>query len=138
MYIKENSHEQLSNSQKTAELAHALMNMRQPEEMHKEYFYCIGLNMTNHVKIVDLISIGTINQTNVYIREIAKTLILKDCVSCILVHNHPSGNTNHSHDDKLVTERISKAIDLFEIKLLDHIIVVPNGSYYSFREMGDL
>ena len=53
----------------------------------------------------------------------------------ILVHNHPSGSELPSEEDRTVTERVAQAVSLFDIALLDHIIVT-SGPCYSFRNEG--
>ena len=57
--------------------------------------------------------------------------------SVILVHNHPSGSASPSAEDEAVTSRIAEAMKLFDIKLLDHIIISREGDY-SFRHFGKL
>ncbi|MBQ4295074.1 MAG: hypothetical protein II755_05745, partial [Prevotella sp.] len=53
----------------------------------------------------------------------------------VLVHNHPSGNKRPSRDDDNLTDRLSKACQVMNIRLLDHVIVT-DGDYYSYREQG--
>jgi DNA repair protein RadC len=52
-----------------------------------------------------------------------------------LVHNHPSGSPEPSQQDRALTERVAEAAELFEIRLLDHVIVA-RGAHYSFRANG--
>ena len=47
----------------------------------------------------------------------------------IVAHNHPSGNTQPSESDRRITEQIKKACDLIDIKLLDHLIILPGEGY---------
>jgi DNA repair protein RadC len=62
-------------------------------------------------------------------------IVLKSLsVSIILAHNHPSGNLKPSESDLKLTEKIAKAGQLFDIKTLDHIILSPEGGYYSFAD----
>ncbi len=66
------------------------------------------------------------------------TILLKCCAhSIIIAHNHPSGNLNPSREDEAITQRIKKAGDIMEIKLLDHVIMTSEG-YYSFADEGKL
>jgi DNA repair protein RadC len=55
-----------------------------------------------------------------------------------LAHNHPSGETRPSKEDENITHRITKALELFGIKVVDHIIIGPDYSYFSFEEHGML
>jgi len=59
-------------------------------------------------------------------------------VAIILTHNHPSGTLKASEADKQITNKIKRAAELLDIKLLDHLIIVPNGDYYSFADNGQL
>ncbi len=54
----------------------------------------------------------------------------------IISHNHPSGTPTPSEADKKLTDQLRKAADLFSIKLLDHVIVTPHGTFYSFADEG--
>ncbi len=53
----------------------------------------------------------------------------------ILIHNHPSGTAEPSSEDKILTDRIARAAALFDIRLLDHIIISREGDF-SFRSAG--
>jgi DNA repair protein RadC len=57
--------------------------------------------------------------------------------SVIIAHNHPSGKLEPSDMDLKITKKVKAALDLIDVKLLDHFIVTENG-YYSFAEEGDL
>ena len=59
-------------------------------------------------------------------------------VGIILTHNHPSGQLKASYQDKQLTQKIKEAAQLFDVKVLDHIILAPDGSYYSFADNGIL
>ena len=56
----------------------------------------------------------------------------------IISHNHPSGNLLPSSADREITNKIKEAGKLMEITLLDHIILSPEGTFYSFADEGDL
>lgn len=101
----------------------------------QEQFKVIYLNKSNTVIGIYNLSTGGIDSTVVDIRLVF-AVGLKICATgMILAHNHPSGNINPSHQDRLLTKRIREAAQLFQINLQDHIIVVPEkGKYYSFAE----
>jgi DNA repair protein RadC len=64
-------------------------------------------------------------------------VILKSLsVGIILVHNHPSGKLIPSEMDKRLTNKIINAADFLDIKVLDHLIFAPNGTYFSFSDNG--
>ena len=62
-------------------------------------------------------------------RVIAKEALLVDATAIILCHNHPSGNINPSHADISLTKRLIESLSLFDIKVLDHIIVSQSETY---------
>ena len=66
---------------------------------------------------------------------IANTLIRNGASSCILVHNHPSGKLLPSDQDKQITSKAKKAMEVLDIKVLDHLIVTES-SYFSFADEG--
>ncbi len=65
----------------------------------------------------------------VYPREIMKEALLSGATSLILVHNHPSQNTNPSKEDIQITQKIMDAAKLMEINVLDHFIVTGHDCY---------
>ena len=76
---------------------------------------------------------GTVNSASVAPREVVERALLYHAVGVILVHNHPSGNCKPSPADLAFTQKIYNALELFGIKLLDHLIVAKN-SYRSLME----
>jgi DNA repair protein RadC len=71
------------------------------------------------------------------VKKIVKFAIDNYATGIILAHNHPSGNTKPSEQDAKLTEKIKKALEIFEITLLDHLIVCAT-TYYSFADEGML
>ena len=100
----------------------------------KEYFLAIHLDGKNRIMVVDVCSVGSLNQSIVHPREVFKTALLSSAAAIILIHNHPTGDTTPSSEDFEVTRRLQEAGTLLGIKVLDHIII--GTSYYSFAEMG--
>lgn len=99
-----------------------------------EYCWVIGLDRKNKVKMFELISKGTISATIVETRDVFKALIRHGGVAaCIIVHNHPSGDSTPSQDDKKVTKDLMAAGELMGIKVIDHVIIGA-GEYYSHTE----
>ncbi|HLB51654.1 hypothetical protein A3F07_00480 [candidate division WWE3 bacterium RIFCSPHIGHO2_12_FULL_38_15] len=93
----------------------------------KEHLYLLSLDSRNRLISIDLISIGTVNETLVHPREIFKSALEKNAVSIILVHNHPSGDPNPSEGDIKITEKIYKAGTNIGISLIDHLIVTDTN-----------
>ena len=102
-------------------------------DREKEYLFAIALNTVGQVKYIDQVSMGSIRGTVAEPREIFRHAILHGAVSLIIAHNHPSGNSNPSEADKKLTEKLFKAGDILEIKVLDHVIVTED-TFYSFTD----
>ncbi len=100
----------------------------------RESFKVVLLNNANKVKGVYTLSEGGITGVVVDIRILFAMVLKTLSVAIILVHNHPSGTLRPSGPDKEITEKIKKAGNLFDIKLLDHLIIVPDGDYFSFAD----
>jgi len=101
-----------------------------------EEFWIVVLNKANRVIDRIKISEGGIAGTVVDIRRIFKSVIDLLGSSIVLIHNHPSGNNNPSDQDISITKKIVEAGKLFDIAILDHIIV--GIGYYSFADSGSL
>ncbi len=99
-----------------------------------ESFKVVLLNNNNKVKGIYQLSKGGITGTLVDLRILFAVVIKTLSVGIILAHNHPSGTLEPSSPDRDITQKIKKAAALFDIKLLDHIIIVPDGGYYSFAD----
>lgn len=100
---------------------------------NKEIFYLIGFSRSMMITCVSEISIGTDTATIVDVQEIIRILLWNRCKTYTLVHNHPSGNSQPSHNDKILTSKMRKAAELFDIPITDHIIVCEN-KYFSFAD----
>ena len=103
----------------------------------REVFYCLYLNQHNGILSFEKISMGTATGTLVDIKQILRTAVLVGAESLIFVHNHPSGDPEPSQGDKDITKKFVKACQLFELHVLDHI-VVGYGGFTSLKEMGEL
>lgn len=103
-----------------------------------ESFKVVFLNNANVVKGISTISTGGIAGTIVDIRLIFATALKTLSTAIILTHNHPSGVIVPSKADLQLTKKIVAAGELLDIKVLDHIIVTPHGSFYSFANEGKL
>ncbi|WP_299555280.1 JAB domain-containing protein [Seonamhaeicola sp.] len=103
-----------------------------------ESFKIVLLNNSNKIKGICQLSIGGISGTLVDIRILFAIVLKSLSVAIILAHNHPSGKLQPSELDRQLTEKIKKAAELLDIKILDHVILAPNGEYYSFSDNGIL
>ena len=93
----------------------------------------ICLNSANKIIKYEVISIGNLNSSVVHPREIFKAAIENNSASVILVHNHPSGNTEPSNEDIKITRKLVEAGKIMDIPIFDHIIIAGN-TYTSFVE----
>ena len=101
----------------------------------KEKFYVIYLSSSNEVIEFEENSVGTLDRSSVYPREIYKKIINLNAKSIILAHNHPSDNITPSKCDIELTNEIAKGLKNFGALLIEHIIITKN-SYFSFLEEG--
>lgn len=101
-----------------------------------ESFKVVFLNNGNIVKGICTFSIGGLTGTMVDIRLIFATALKSLSTAIILTHNHPRGVIIPSKADIQLTKRFVKAGKLLDIQVLDHIIVTPHGSFYSFANEG--
>ena len=100
-----------------------------------EKFYVLYLSSSNEVIEFEENSVGTLDRSSVYPREIYKKIINLNAKSVILAHNHPSDNITPSKCDIELTNEIAKGLKNFGALLIEHIIITKN-SYFSFLEEG--
>lgn len=105
------------------------------EDLPHEEFWIILLNQANKVISKHLIGRGGIAETTADIRIIFKLALEGLASGVILCHNHPSGNLTPSQSDINLTNKITEASILFNISILDHLII-GDSNYYSFRDEG--
>jgi DNA repair protein RadC len=104
----------------------------------QECFKVMLLNNSNKVKGIFEVSTGGITGTLVDVRILFAVILKSLTTSIILAHNHPSGNLKPSEADKQLTNKIKNAGEFLDIKLLDHLIIIPDGDYFSFADEGIL
>ena len=103
----------------------------------QEEFKVLLLNRANIVLGVYQLSKGGVAGTVVDVKLIFGVALKCNASGIILCHNHPSGNLKPSKQDIEITKKIKQCSELFEISLLDHLII-SNFGYYSFSEEGNL
>ncbi|GAA3622711.1 JAB domain-containing protein [Flavivirga jejuensis] len=99
-----------------------------------ESFKILLLNNSNKVKGIYQVSQGGITGTLVDLRILFAVILKSLSVGIVLCHNHPSGKLIPSESDIRLTNKIKKAAVLFDVNVLDHLIITPNGDYYSFAD----
>lgn len=96
---------------------------------HVEHeLFCLVL-LDNRHRVIDFCEMfrGTIDGTSVYPREVVKHALEKNAAAIILAHNHPSGVAEPSQADERITRRLKSALELVDIRLLDHLIIGGNN-----------
>ena len=98
-----------------------------------------ALLLNNNARLLHLshLSTGGLAETVVDVRMLLKEALLHDATSFILVHNHPSGNLRPSRYDEELTQRVNRAAQTVNLRMIDHVIVTE-GEYYSFAENGKI
>lgn len=104
---------------------------------YKESFKVLLLNKANQVLGWTTLADGAIDCVNVDVRIIMQVALLTCATQIIVAHNHPSGNLRPSVEDKRITQKIAKACEIMNIRLVDHLIMT-DSSYYSFNDEGGI
>lgn len=94
----------------------------------QEIFACIFLDTRNRVIAFEQMFHGTIDGAAVYPREVVKAALRHNAAALIAAHNHPSGVAEPSTADRDITRRLSDALALVDIRLLDHVVVTRQES----------
>lgn len=126
----------LTNSEETAQLLYG--HWDKDTIALYESFKVLLLNNNNKVKGILDLSKGGVTGTVVDIRLLFGIVLKSVSVAIILAHCHPSGTLIPSEADKEITTKIKKAGEFLDVRVLDHIILVPDGGYFSFADNGIL
>ena len=105
-------------------------------QLPHEVFMILLLDAQNRVMGSEELFRGTLSQTSVYPREVVKLVLERNAAAVILAHNHPSGVGEPSHADQALTQSLSKALALVDVRVLDHFVVAGNSPPVSFAERG--
>lgn len=100
-----------------------------------EVFGCLFLDTKHRVLAFEALFQGSIDSTSVYPRQVVKRALAHNAAAVILCHNHPSGISEPSHADRVVTRRLKEALDLVDVRVLDHFII-GEGDPLSMAEYG--
>lgn len=103
--------------------------------LEHEEFWCMWLNSQNRLIVAESMFRGTLTQTSVYPREVAKRALALNAAALIMVHNHPSGCPEPSTADKMLTSNLKTALALVDVQVLDHFVVAGTQAI-SFGELG--
>lgn len=103
--------------------------------LEHEVFACVFLDTRHRVIKFEILFRGTIDAATVHPREVMKTALSLNAAAIIFSHNHPSGVAEPSLADRALTRRLTDALALVDIRVLDHIVVAA-GDTVSFAERG--
>lgn len=107
----------------------------QLRDLEHEVFSALFLDNRHRVLAFETLFTGTLNGTAVYPREVLKRAFRHNAAAVIFAHNHPSGVAEPSRADEVLTARLKAALELVDIRVLDHL-VVGDGEIVSFSERG--
>ena len=116
------------------ELAAQYVQMHLAHNSH-ECFAVLFLDTQHRLIRMETLFTGTIDQANIYPREIALRALHHQAASVVLAHNHPSGHTEPSQADIALTQTLQQALGLLDIDVLDHLIVAQ-GQFVSLAQRG--
>lgn len=102
---------------------------------NRELFIVIFLDNQNGVLTHEILFQGTIDAAAVYPRDIVKAVLVNNAAAVILAHNHPSGIAEPSFADQKITDRVIKALETIDVRVLDHLVIGGNN-IVSFAERG--
>ena len=126
----------ISSSKIAFDILYSLYNKETIELL--EQFYLILLNKANKMLGWIKLSTGGTSGAIVDVKVIFALALRTNSSKIIISHNHPSQNLRPSDEDKKLTEIIKEAGKLFNIILLDHIILSSDETYYSFADEGEI
>lgn len=105
-------------------------------ELEHEAFVVLFLNAQNRFVAYQELFRGTLTQTSVYPREVVKAALRLNAGAVIFAHNHPSGLSEPSRADEVLTGSLKSALSVVDVRVLDHFIVAGRGEPLSFAERG--
>jgi len=122
----------LNGSESASKIARAIWPV---DICHREAIVCLMMDNSNRPTGFSTISTGGITSAQCDLRILYQNVLISNAVAIILVHNHPSGTLRPSGADRDLTQKVKRAGELLDIKLLDHIILTET-TYFSFADEG--
>ena len=96
--------------------------------LEHEVFAVLFLDAQNRLIEYQELFRGTLTQTSVYPREVVKAALACNAGACILAHNHPSGTSEPSNADQVLTTTLRTSLALVDVRVLDHLVVSASGT----------
>ncbi|PRX56674.1 JAB domain-containing protein [Flagellimonas meridianipacifica] len=113
----------ISDTEDIARIMQKVLRRQNKLHRNKEYFWTIGLNTSNDIEYIELVTIGSNNRMILVPVDVFSFTVAKKCKKIIFCHNHPSGNLVPSRADIEFTRDMDKAAGLLGIVMLDHLII---------------
>ena len=129
LMVKEQNFKYNENISCTTKAVDFIRNIIKIQNEPEEVFTLIGLDAKNNILGFSEVSRGTLSSSLTTGREIFKRAILMNCSKILLTHNHPSGDATPSACDVKITENIKEISNLFDIQVIDHIIIGDKEDY---------
>lgn len=104
-------------------------------KLKKETFFSLLLDTKHRMIAEEQVAVGSLSESVVHPREVFRKAVAESAAAVIFVHNHPSGNSQPSPQDRALTRRLCEAGRLMGIRVLDHLII-GKEEYFSFAEQG--
>ncbi len=105
-------------------------------QLEHEIFVALWVDSQHRLIEFEELFRGTLTQTSVFPREIVKAALANNAAGVIFAHNHPSGVTIPSSDDKALTSNLREVLGLIDVRVLDHFIIGGASKPLSFAEHG--
>ncbi len=123
------------NSNDIYEIMNKVLLREQKIDQDREHFWVIGLDNANRILFIEMVSLGSVNQTIVKPMEVFSLALQRRAVQIILCHNHPSSSLKPSEYDQDITDRLIQVGIIVDLPVYDHLIISPHG-FLSFDDAG--
>lgn len=110
--------------------------LRTVEALDREAFWVLPLDDDDQLIGMYLAHLGGPRQTIVDPSVVLRLLLITEATKFIIVHNHPSGDSTPSPEDRAITYQLLQASALFGVRLVDHVVIGRDDRYSSFRDLG--
>lgn len=137
MNIEIQKREETGEKLRKASSSEAVFNLQEVQEIRnaiQEHMIYIGLDRNNHVRHINLISIGNTGLMIIDKKNLIRTALMNADDRVILVHNHPSNSLKASKEDIQFSSLMYKLLETFDIEFLDHLIVTEDGYLSMMKE----
>jgi len=138
MIIAEYTRQKVNSAEAIESILRPILQAEHEIDREKEHLWVIGLDVKNHVKYIDLVSLGILNATLTAPREVFRLAVMRAIDRIIVGHNHPSDDTTPSTEDLHIITTLVNAGKIIGIKVLDHVIIGNASGYYSMNGNGQI